>query len=69
MGKEILTFGDTEVERNTFYCHKSPIFFLEDVDIEKVTDFYDKEIPKVDSNHTYLAVVSLGSALNKDGNY
>ena len=68
MGKEILTFGDTEVERNTFYCHKSPIF-LEDVDIEKVTDFYDKEIPKVDSNHTYLAVVSLDSALNKDGNY
>ena len=45
------------------------LFFLEDVDIEKVTDFYDKEIPKVDSNHTYLAVVSLGSALNKDGNY
>ena len=45
------------------------LFFLEDVDIEKVTDFYDKEIPKVDSNHTYLAVVSLDSALNKDGNY
>ena len=45
------------------------LFFLEDVDIEKVTDFYDKEISKVDSNHTYLAVVSLDSALNKDGNY
>ena len=24
----------------------------------EVTDFYDKEIPKVDSNHTYLAVIS-----------
>ena len=26
----------------------------------KVTDFYDEEIPKVDSNHTCLAVISLG---------
>ena len=33
------------------------------------TDFYDKEIPTVDSNHTYLAVVSLDSALKKDENY
>ena len=36
---------------------------------DEVTDFYDKEIPKVDSNHTSLAVISLDSALNKDGNY
>ena len=35
----------------------------------KVTDFYDKEIPKVDSNHTYLEVISLDSALKKDENY
>ena len=33
------------------------------------TDFYDKEIPKVDSNHTCLAVISLDSALKKNGNY
>ena len=33
----------------------------------EVTDFCDKEISKVDSNHTYLAVISLDSALNKDG--
>ena len=26
---------------------------------DKVTDFYDKEIPKVDSNHACLAVISL----------
>ena len=32
----------------------------------EVTDFCDKEISKVDSNHTYLAVISLDSALNKD---
>ena len=35
----------------------------------KVTYFYDKEIPKADSNHTCLAVISLDSALNKTGNY
>ena len=31
-----------------------------------VTDFYDKKIPKVDSNHTCLAVIILDSALKKD---
>ena len=35
----------------------------------EITDFYDKEIPKVDSNHTCLAVISLDSALIKDDNY
>ena len=35
----------------------------------KVTDFYNKEILKVDSNHTCLAVISLDSALKKDENY
>ena len=35
----------------------------------EVTDFYDKEIPKVDSNHTCLAVISLDSALKKDETY
>ena len=33
MGKEILTFEDTEIEKNKFYNHK---IFLRDVDIEKV---------------------------------
>ena len=36
---------------------------------DKVTDFYDKNIPKVDSNHTCLAVIYLDSALKKDENY
>ena len=36
---------------------------------DEVTDFYGREIPKVDSNHTCLAVISLDSALNKDRNY
>ena len=35
----------------------------------EVTDFYDKKIPKVDFNHTCLAVISLNSALKKDDNY
>ena len=33
---------------------------------DKVTNFCDKEIPKVDSNDTCLAVISLDSALKKD---
>ena len=24
MGEEILTFGDIEIEKNKFYCHKTP---------------------------------------------
>ena len=35
----------------------------------KVTDFYEKTIPKVDSNHTCLAVINLDSVLKKDDNY
>ena len=33
---------------------------------DKVTDFYDKEIPKVDSNHTCLAVMNLDSTLTME---
>ena len=36
---------------------------------DEVTDFYNKEIPKVGSIHTCLAVISLDSDLKKDGNY
>ena len=35
---------------------------------DEVRDFYDKEIPKVDSNHACLAVITLDPALKKDGN-
>ena len=35
----------------------------------KVTDIYDKNIPKVDSNHTCLAVFTLDSALKKGDSY
>ena len=36
---------------------------------DKVTNIYGKRIPKVNSNHTCLVIISLDSALNKDGNY
>ena len=36
---------------------------------DEVTDFYDEKIPKVDSNHTCLAVTSLYPAHRKDDNY
>ena len=36
---------------------------------DDVTDFYDKKIPKLDSNHTRLAVITLYSALKKDDNF
>ena len=35
---------------------------------DEVTDFYDTKIPKVDSNHTCLAIIRLDTAFNKDGN-
>ena len=37
--------------------------------VDKAIDFYDKEIHKIDSNHTCLSVLSLDSALSKDGSY
>ena len=36
---------------------------------DDVRDFYDKQITKVDSNHSCLPVTSLDSALKKDENY
>ena len=36
---------------------------------DEVTDFYDKKISKLDSNHTCIAAVSLDSALKKNNDY
>ena len=36
---------------------------------DEVTSFYDKGFAKVDSNQTYLAVISSDSALKKDESY
>ena len=36
---------------------------------DEVTNFYDKKAPKIDSNHTCLAVISFDSPLKKNENY
>ena len=36
---------------------------------DEVTDFYNRNIPKLDSNHTCLAVTNLDSALKKNDSY
>ena len=36
---------------------------------DEVTNFYDKKIPKMYSNHIYLAAISLDSAPKKDENF
>ena len=36
---------------------------------DEVTDFCGKKLPKLDSNHTCLAVISLDSTLKEDENY
>ena len=36
---------------------------------EEVTNFYDKKIPKLGSNHTCLSVISLDCDLKKDDSY
>ena len=35
----------------------------------KLLNFYDNKIPKVDSNHTCLAVITLDCTPKKDGSY
>ena len=36
---------------------------------EEVTEFYNKNFPKVESNHTSLALISLNSSLKEDDSY
>ena len=61
---EIKKEFDSEPVYNKFFL-KTKINSHDD----EVTDFYDKKIPKVDSNHTCSAVISLGSALKRNDNY
>ena len=37
MNKEIITFGDIEIEKRRFYHHKS-LIFLKDVEIENIQE-------------------------------
>ena len=54
---------DCEPVFNNFFFLKTKIKYCGD----EVAYFCDKAIPKIDSNQTCLAVMSLGSALNEDG--
>ena len=36
---------------------------------DEITNFYDKKVPKLDSNCTCVAVIGLDSALKKNDNY
>ena len=51
MDKEILTFGNIEIEKNTFYRYKSPIP-LRDVHINKVLVF--NKISFDEKNYKYF---------------
>ena len=51
MGKEILTFGNTETEKSKFCHHKTPVF-LKDVDTEKV--LVSNKISLVKKNYKYF---------------
>ena len=56
MDKEILTFGDIEIEKIKFYRYKSPTF-LNDVDIEKV--FVSSKISSVKRTINTLLVTCI----------
>ena len=62
MGKEILTFGDIEIQTKIFYCHKNPVP-LRDVYIEKglvsyKISFREKKNYKTKSLHIILSKTS-----------
>ena len=55
MGKEILAFGDIEIEKNIFYCYKSrykSLTFLKDVDTGKV--LVPNKISFCEKNYKYF---------------
>ena len=52
MGKEILTFGNMEMEKNIFFYHNKTPILLKDVDIEKV--LVSKKIYFDEKNYKYF---------------
>ena len=51
MGKEVLTFGDIEIEKNKFYCNQTPIL-LKVIDIEAV--LVSNKISFGETNYKYF---------------
>ena len=58
-----------EFHSEPVYCNKNDLKTKMKWHGNEVTYFYNKKIPKLDSNHTCLAVIDLDSALKKDNNY
>ena len=56
MGKEVLTFGDTDIEKDKFYCHRSPTF-LKNIDIDEV--LVSEKISSVEKTISTLLVTSI----------
>ena len=77
MSKGVLKFGYIEIEKRKFYHlldKYNTIWIKASADIkdnlikshgDEGTDFHNKEIPKVDSNHTCLAIINLGFVLKR----
>ena len=49
--QEVLRFSNIEIEKNKFYCHKSPVF-KKDVDIEKV--LVSNKISSAEKSYKYF---------------
>ena len=56
MGKEVLTFGDIDIEKDNFYCHRSPTF-LKNIDIDEV--LVSEKISSVEKTISTLLVTSI----------
>ena len=56
MGKEVLTFGDIDIEKDKFYCHRSPTF-LKNIDIDEV--LVPEKISSVEKTISTLSVTSI----------
>ena len=56
MGKEVLTFGDIDIEKDKFYCHRSPTF-LKNIDIDEV--LVSEKISSVEKTISTLFVTSI----------
>ena len=60
---------EKEVDSKPVYNNKDILRTKIKAYCDEVTDFYDKKIPKVESNHTCLAVITMDSALKKNDNF
>ena len=52
MGKEIIRFGDTEIEKRKFYRYKNSSFFKENLDIDKI--LITNKISSGGKNYNYV---------------